>query len=104
MLTAVYFTLIKLGARGFDVRHMPLRQITLKPTQVKKNYSANHHYTRTFFFLVICFPSTFVENGEPLQVLHYAVGQKFEPHFDYTDGTSVTKIGGPRKATFLMYL
>ncbi|ESQ53510.1 hypothetical protein EUTSA_v10027274mg [Eutrema salsugineum] len=35
-----------------------------------------------------------VENGEALQVIHYEVGQKFEPHFD----------GFQRIATFLMYL
>ncbi|XP_006285846.2 probable prolyl 4-hydroxylase 11 [Capsella rubella] len=35
-----------------------------------------------------------VENGEPLQVIHYGVGQKFEPHFD----------GLQRLATVLMYL
>ncbi|XP_010451038.1 PREDICTED: probable prolyl 4-hydroxylase 11 [Camelina sativa] len=35
-----------------------------------------------------------VENGEPLQVIHYGVGQKFEPHFD----------GFQRIATVLMYL
>ncbi|KAH0940627.1 hypothetical protein HID58_000264 [Brassica napus] len=35
-----------------------------------------------------------VENGEGLQVIHYEVGQKFDPHFD----------GLGRIATFLMYL
>ncbi|KAL1215595.1 putative prolyl 4-hydroxylase 11 [Cardamine amara subsp. amara] len=35
-----------------------------------------------------------VENGEALQVIHYEVGQKFEPHFD----------GNQRIATVLMYL
>ncbi|KAF3532055.1 hypothetical protein DY000_02036476 [Brassica cretica] len=35
-----------------------------------------------------------VENGESLQVIHYEVGQKFDPHFD----------GLGRIATFLMYL
>ncbi|KAG0521064.1 hypothetical protein BDA96_08G128900 [Sorghum bicolor] len=59
---------------------------------------------RTIEQRIADYTSVPIENGEPLQVLHYTVGQKFEPHFDYTDGTSVTKIGGPRKATFLMYL
>ncbi|XP_066357189.1 probable prolyl 4-hydroxylase 3 [Miscanthus floridulus] len=45
-----------------------------------------------------------IENGEGLQVLHYAIGQKFEPHFDYTDVSLVTKNGGPCMATLLMYL
>ncbi|CAH8344651.1 unnamed protein product [Eruca vesicaria subsp. sativa] len=35
-----------------------------------------------------------VENGENLQVIHYEVGQKFDPHFD----------GLGRIATFLMYM
>ena len=34
------------------------------------------------------------ENGEGLRVIHYEVGQKFDPHFD----------GLGRIATFLMYL
>ncbi|KAF8776500.1 hypothetical protein HU200_003210 [Digitaria exilis] len=45
-----------------------------------------------------------VEHGECLQVLHYDVGQKFDSHFDYTDNTQTTENGGPRQATFLMYL
>ncbi|CAI0461984.1 unnamed protein product [Linum tenue] len=35
-----------------------------------------------------------VEHGEGLQILHYEVGQKYEPHFN----------GGQRIATILMYL
>ncbi|CAN6361150.1 unnamed protein product [Urochloa humidicola] len=45
-----------------------------------------------------------VENGEGLQVLHYGIGQKFDPHHDYYENSPVTKNGGPRQATFLMYL
>ncbi|KAG2629705.1 prolyl 4-hydroxylase 5-like [Panicum virgatum] len=45
-----------------------------------------------------------LENGEGLQVLHYQVGQKYDPHFDYTENGYVTKNGGPRQATLLMYL
>ncbi|PAN21208.1 hypothetical protein PAHAL_3G450300 [Panicum hallii] len=45
-----------------------------------------------------------VENGEGLQVLHYEVGQKFDPHFDTSENGYNTKNGGPRQATFLMYL
>ncbi|KAG2629703.1 probable prolyl 4-hydroxylase 3 [Panicum virgatum] len=45
-----------------------------------------------------------LENGEGLQVLHYQVGQKFDPHFDYTENGYVTKNGGPRQATLIMYL
>ncbi|XP_059439485.1 probable prolyl 4-hydroxylase 10 isoform X1 [Corylus avellana] len=45
-----------------------------------------------------------VENGEGLQVLHYEVGQKYEPHFDYFLDEFNTKNGGQRMATVLMYL
>ncbi|XAR61608.1 Procollagen-proline dioxygenase [Bertholletia excelsa] len=45
-----------------------------------------------------------VEHGEGLQVLHYEVGQKYEPHFDYFLDEFNTKNGGQRIATLLMYL
>jgi len=45
-----------------------------------------------------------VEHGEGLQVLHYEVGQKYEPHFDYFHDDYNTKNGGQRIATLLMYL
>ncbi|CAL9049175.1 unnamed protein product [Musa banksii] len=45
-----------------------------------------------------------VENGEGLQVLHYEVGQKYEPHFDYFLDEFNTMNGGQRMATLLMYL
>ncbi|KAK1423539.1 hypothetical protein QVD17_18843 [Tagetes erecta] len=45
-----------------------------------------------------------VENGEGLQVLHYEVGQRYEPHFDYFLDPFNTKNGGQRMATVLMYL
>ncbi|KAE9586702.1 hypothetical protein Lal_00004478 [Lupinus albus] len=45
-----------------------------------------------------------VENGEGLQVLHYEVGQKYEPHYDYFVDEFNTKNGGQRVATVLMYL
>ncbi|KAL6591548.1 hypothetical protein ACP70R_050051 [Stipagrostis hirtigluma subsp. patula] len=44
------------------------------------------------------------EHGEGLQVLHYEVGQKYEPHFDYFLDEYNTKNGGQRMATMLMYL
>ncbi|AES70304.2 prolyl 4-hydroxylase subunit alpha-like protein [Medicago truncatula] len=44
-----------------------------------------------------------VENGEGLQVIHYGVGQKFVPHYDSRSNESFWN-GGPRVATFLMYL
>jgi prolyl 4-hydroxylase len=44
------------------------------------------------------------EHGEGLQVLHYEVGQKYEPHFDYFLDEFNTKNGGQRMATVLMYL
>ncbi|PWA50233.1 Oxoglutarate/iron-dependent dioxygenase [Artemisia annua] len=45
-----------------------------------------------------------VEHGEGLQVLHYEVGQKYEPHYDYFLDDYNTKSGGQRMATVLMYL
>ncbi|XP_042408658.1 probable prolyl 4-hydroxylase 3 [Zingiber officinale] len=45
-----------------------------------------------------------MEHGEGLQVLHYEVGQKYEPHFDYFMDDFNTKNGGQRIATLLMYL
>ncbi|CAI0435487.1 unnamed protein product [Linum tenue] len=45
-----------------------------------------------------------VENGEGLQILHYEIGQKYEPHFDYFLDEFNTKNGGQRTATLLMYL
>lgn len=48
--------------------------------------------------------SLFTEHGEGLQVLHYEVGQKYEPHYDYFLDDFNTKNGGQRIATLLMYL
>lgn len=45
-----------------------------------------------------------VEHGEGLQILHYEVGQKYEPHYDYFLDEFNTKNGGQRIATLLMYL
>ncbi|KAL3678116.1 hypothetical protein R1sor_021072 [Riccia sorocarpa] len=45
-----------------------------------------------------------VDHGEGLQVLHYEVGQKYEPHYDYFHDSFNTKNGGQRVATVLMYL
>ncbi|AES74074.2 prolyl 4-hydroxylase alpha-like protein [Medicago truncatula] len=45
-----------------------------------------------------------IENGEGLQIIHYEVGQKFEPHYDYNFNWRITNNGGPRVATVLMYL
>ncbi|XP_052203547.1 probable prolyl 4-hydroxylase 3 [Diospyros lotus] len=45
-----------------------------------------------------------VEHGEGLQVLHYEVGQKYEPHYDYFLDEFNTRNGGQRIATVLMYL
>ncbi|XP_021300655.1 probable prolyl 4-hydroxylase 10 [Herrania umbratica] len=44
------------------------------------------------------------EHGEGLQILHYEVGQKYEPHYDYFMDEFNTKNGGQRIATVLMYL
>jgi prolyl 4-hydroxylase len=43
-------------------------------------------------------------HGEGLQVLHYAPGELYEPHFDSFHDQHSTKNGGQRIATMLMYL
>jgi prolyl 4-hydroxylase len=50
-----------------------------------------------------------VVNGEGLQVLHYAPGAEYKPHYDYFDPAqpgmaSVLKRGGQRVGTLVMYL
>ncbi|GMI90690.1 hypothetical protein like AT1G20270 [Hibiscus trionum] len=45
-----------------------------------------------------------VEHGDGLQVLHYEVGQKYDPHFDYFFDEFNIKTVGQRMATMLMYL
>lgn len=50
-----------------------------------------------------------VVNGEGLQVLHYAPGAEYKPHYDYFDPAqpgmaSVLKRGGQRVGTLIMYL
>eukprot|EP00262_Sarcandra_glabra_P007520 TRINITY_DN20385_c0_g1_i1.p1 TRINITY_DN20385_c0_g1~~TRINITY_DN20385_c0_g1_i1.p1 ORF type:complete len:355 (-),score=51.54 TRINITY_DN20385_c0_g1_i1:175-1140(-) len=44
------------------------------------------------------------ENGESIQILHYELGQKYEPHFDYFHDKANQELGGHRIATVLMYL
>jgi prolyl 4-hydroxylase len=50
-----------------------------------------------------------VENGEPIQILHYTPGAEYKPHFDYFDpklpgNEKVLAMGGQRVATLIMYL
>jgi prolyl 4-hydroxylase len=50
-----------------------------------------------------------VENGEPIQILHYTPGAEYKPHFDFFDPTfdgneKVLAMGGQRVATLVMYL
>lgn len=50
-----------------------------------------------------------VENGEPIQILHYQRGGEYKPHFDYFDpalpgNQEVLTQGGQRIATLIMYL
>lgn len=50
-----------------------------------------------------------VENGEPIQILHYERGGEYRPHFDYFDpkqpgNEQVLTQGGQRIATLIMYL
>ncbi|GAB4832182.1 Probable prolyl 4-hydroxylase 7 [Ancistrocladus abbreviatus] len=45
-----------------------------------------------------------IENGEGMQILHYAYGQKYDPHVDYFDDKVNKELGGHRVATVLLYL
>ncbi len=50
-----------------------------------------------------------VDNGEPLQILHYLPGAEYKPHYDYFDAAQpgndrVLATGGQRIATLVMYL
>jgi prolyl 4-hydroxylase len=50
-----------------------------------------------------------LENGEPLQILHYGIGARYEPHYDYFDVTDpgtekLVATGGQRVATLITYL
>jgi len=50
-----------------------------------------------------------IENGEPIQILHYTPGAEYKPHFDYFDpdlpgNEKVLAMGGQRVATLIMYL
>ena len=50
-----------------------------------------------------------LENGEGLQVLNYAPGAQYKPHYDYFDPTApgtptILKRGGQRVGTLVMYL
>lgn len=49
------------------------------------------------------------DRGEGLQILHYAVGQEYQPHFDYVDpahpgSAPFLARGGQRVATLIVYL
>jgi len=53
--------------------------------------------------------STPIENGEGLQILHYAAGAEYKPHFDFFDpehAGSATHLdkGGQRVSTTILYL
>lgn len=50
-----------------------------------------------------------LENGEPIQILHYTPGAEYKPHWDYFDpalpgNEKVLAMGGQRVATLVMYL
>lgn len=50
-----------------------------------------------------------IENGEPINVLHYKKGGEFKPHYDYFDistpgGKECAEIGGQRMASLVIYL
>lgn len=52
-----------------------------------------------------------IENGEPLQILHYAPGAQYKPHFDFfepalagNEGVLSMGMGGQRMGSLVMYL
>lgn len=45
-----------------------------------------------------------VENAEPMHVLHYGVGEEYQPHVDFFVEDKNTINGGQRVATILLYL
>lgn len=49
------------------------------------------------------------ENGEPIQILHYAPGAEYRPHFDFFEpafagNEAVLSMGGQRVASLVIYL
>ena len=46
----------------------------------------------------------YTEHEEGLQILHYEVGQMYEPHYDYFQDEYNTTNGGQHIATVLMYI
>ncbi|CAN6290557.1 unnamed protein product [Urochloa humidicola] len=60
------------------------------------------HWTLSYSFLFLILECS--ENGEPIQVLRYKNGEKYEPHFDYFSDKQNQAVGGHRIATVLMYL
>ncbi|XP_012829596.1 PREDICTED: probable prolyl 4-hydroxylase 3 isoform X2 [Erythranthe guttata] len=65
------------------------------------NYMFCHKVLLYYYYM---FKILFIEHGEGIQVLHYEVGQKYEPHYDYFLDEFHTKNGDQRVATLLMYL
>ncbi|KAG5079104.1 hypothetical protein JHK86_003169 [Glycine max] len=56
------------------------------------------------FIILLDIPCGFLENGEPIYVIHYEVGQYYDPHYDYFIDDFNIENGGQRIATMLMYL
>lgn len=77
---------------------MPRSKIGLEETPYKLTYNI----IPPLFLLMLLLLS--LEHGEGLQILHYEVGQKYEPHYDYFADEFNTINGGQRIATVLMYL
>jgi prolyl 4-hydroxylase len=78
--------------------------------------SEGTHFRRAENELIACIETRIaqltgcpVENGEPIQILHYNPGAEYKPHFDYFDPADpgngqVLAMGGQRVATLIMYL
>ena len=59
---------------------------------------------RTIEDKIAAFSMVPVDHGEGLQILHYELGQKYDPHYDYFHDSVNQQNGGQRVATALLYL
>ncbi|RVX16727.1 putative prolyl 4-hydroxylase 10 [Vitis vinifera] len=60
-----------------------MQKSTVVDSSTGKSKDSRYGSLRNFFLVVFRFRGLFSEHGEGLQILHYEVGQKYEPHYDY---------------------
>ncbi|XP_047173402.1 uncharacterized protein LOC124841211 [Vigna umbellata] len=82
----------------------PSRVWTQESDEHMPCWTKDHCFDYLFFLIYYCLNLSYSENGEGLQILHYEVGKKYEPHYDYFLDEFNTRNGGQRIATVLMYL